>query len=77
MLTKEQTDRFATEGVLVVENILPPELLTRIRAEYAQLLDILYDDWHAQGLVPSPGRQDFWAKLLTAYKAGCDWFQPM
>ncbi|MFC4671670.1 phytanoyl-CoA dioxygenase family protein [Seohaeicola nanhaiensis] len=77
MLTQAQIDRFNTEGVLVVENLLPPDLLIRIRAEYADLLDSLYDRWHAEGLVPPPGDQDFWAKLQTSYTAGCDWFQPM
>lgn len=77
MLTQAQIDRFNTEGVLVVENLLPPDLLIRIRAEYADLLDALYDRWHVEGLVPPPGDQDFWAKLQTSYAAGCDWFQPM
>ncbi|MFD2856101.1 hypothetical protein ACFSZS_16945 [Seohaeicola zhoushanensis] len=27
--------------------------------------------------MPQAGTQDFWAKLLTSYRAGCDWFQPM
>ena len=77
MLTQSQIDRFKTEGVIVVENILPRGLLTRIHAEYAELLDKLYDGWHAEGRVPAPGSQDFWSKLLTSYRAGCDWFQPM
>jgi hypothetical protein len=77
MLSKTQIDAFHHEGVIVVEDVLDPDLLARIRAEYADLLDWLYARWHAEGRVP-PGKDlDFWQKLLVSYKAGCDWFQPM
>ncbi|MBD3678749.1 MAG: phytanoyl-CoA dioxygenase family protein [Rhodobacteraceae bacterium] len=76
-LTDEQKTRFATEGYLVIEDVLPPDLLDRIRAEYAGLMDGLYGGWQAKGLVPDGSGMDFWDKLLTSYKAGCDWFQPM
>ncbi|WP_343079052.1 phytanoyl-CoA dioxygenase family protein [Ostreiculturibacter nitratireducens] len=77
MLSEAQIEQFEREGVLVVEDVLSPDLLGRIRAEYEDLLDRLYEGWHAEGLVPSPEGMDFWAKLLTSYRAGCDWFQPM
>ncbi|MEO1329312.1 MAG: phytanoyl-CoA dioxygenase, partial [Pseudomonadota bacterium] len=87
MLTERQIETFETDGVLVVEDLLPPDLLTRIRSEYVALLDGLYAAWAAEGRVPpsdvppsdvqpSDGL-GFWDKLLTAYRAGCDWFQPM
>lgn len=77
MLSREQVDQFGRDGVLVVPDVLPPDLLAGIRAEYAALLDGLYADWHAQGRVPAPAGRDFWEKLLVSYRAGCDWFQPM
>lgn len=77
MLTREQIDQFHTEGVVVVPDVLPASVLDAVVAEYHAVLDDIYDDWHAQGLVPPPADQDFWQKLLTSYEAGCDWFQPM
>ncbi len=77
MLTQTQIDTFNRDGVLVVDDILPTSVLNNVKAEYTTLLDRLYDGWHANGLVPPANGQEFWTKLLTAYHAGCDWFQPM
>lgn len=77
MLTKEQIEEFEREGVLVIPDVIPSEILTQLREEYSALLDALYDRWHEEGRVPPPGDMDFWQKLLVSYKAGCDWFQPM
>ncbi len=77
VLTQEQIDRFETEGVLVVEDVLDPEILGRVRSEYEALLDGLYHGWRAEGLVPPADEADFFEKLLLSYHAGCDWFQPM
>lgn len=75
-LTQTQQARFEADGYLVVPDVLSADLLTRLRAEYATLLDQLYAGWQEQGLVP-PCNGDFFDKLLTCYRAGCDWFQPM
>ncbi len=75
MLSQAQIASFETDGVLVVEDVLTPAILSAIRAEYAALLDRLYDGWQAEGRVPEA--QGFDARLLAAYRAGCDWFQPM
>jgi phytanoyl-CoA hydroxylase len=77
MLTPEQIETFRQDGVLVVPDVLPADLLSSIRSEYGALLDRLYQGWQTQGLVPSGEDLDFWQKLLVSYDAGCDWFQPM
>jgi len=77
MLSQAQKTHFDENGYLVVEDILPENLLAGIRAEYAALLDNLYDGWAKTGRVPNSPGLDFWQKLLLAYKGGCDWFQPM
>lgn len=77
MLSAAQIDQFNTQGYLVVEDVLEPEILAALRAEYEGLLDGLYAGWQAEGKLGPPETDDFWGKLLTAYKAGCDWFQPM
>lgn len=76
-LSDPQIAQFARDGYLVVEDVLSPDLLARIRQEYAGLLDTLYDNWEAEGAVPPAAGRDFWDKLLTSYRAGRDWFQPM
>lgn len=77
MLTQDQIETFNRDGVLVVPDVLPTDVLNAVKDEYRALLDTLYAGWHAEGLVPSPEGMDFWQKLLVSYKAGCDWFQPM
>lgn len=78
MLTAEQITAFETDGYLVVPDVIPPDVMARVRDEYRALMDHLYAGWHAEGLVETPPEQlDFWGKLLAAYKAKCDWFQPM
>lgn len=52
-------------------------VLDPVRQEYAALMDRLYDGWYKEGKVPPPDGMGFDDKLLTAYRAGCDWFQPM
>ncbi|WP_299779642.1 phytanoyl-CoA dioxygenase family protein [uncultured Roseobacter sp.] len=78
MLTYAQRRAFATDGYLVLEDVLPPDIRAQVQSEYAALLDGLCEGWVADGLLPQEVmQQDFWQKLLTAYEAGCDWFQPM
>ncbi len=78
MLTADQVRAFETDGYLVVPDVVPADVLDRVRAEYSTLMDGLYAGWLAEGRVHTPPDQlDFWGKLLEAYKAGCDWFQPM
>lgn len=78
MLTYAQRRAFATDGYLVLEDVVPPEIRAQVESEYAALLDSLCEGWVAEELLPADVLQhDFWQKLLTAYEAGCDWFQPM
>ena len=77
-LSSDQIRQFQTVGYVVVPDLIPADILARVKAEYAELLDGLYDGWIADGLVQTPEKDlDFWGKLLSAYQAGCDYFQPM
>jgi hypothetical protein len=78
MLTQAQIHQFETEGYLVVPDIIPSSIMADVRDEYATLLDGLYEGWFKDGLVTTPpDGLDFWGKLLSAYRAGCDYFQPL
>jgi phytanoyl-CoA hydroxylase len=77
MLSASQREAYETHGFLVVEDVIDVRILDAVRQEYAGLLDLLYAGWQAEGRVGAPARDDFWGKLVTAYEAGCDWFQPM
>ncbi|MEM9433119.1 MAG: phytanoyl-CoA dioxygenase family protein [Pseudomonadota bacterium] len=70
MLSADQRAEFEKTGVLVVENIVPERILSSIRHEYSDLLDELCEGWGITG----SGFED---KLIKAYLAGHDWFQPM
>ncbi len=78
MLTDDQRTSFELNGYLVVENVLDQKtVIDPIRKEYAALLNALYDGWVKEGKLPGCGESGFQDKLLAAYRAGCDWFQPM
>ena len=78
MLSQDQIRFFEDEGYLVIENVIDQKtVLDPVRQEYAALMDRLYEGWHNEGKVPPPNGMGFDDKLLTAYRAGCDWFQPM
>ena len=77
MLSQAQIDQFAQQGYLVVEDLLTPEVLAAVRAEYATLMDELYQSWFDQGLVSkAPDSLEFWDKLEVAYRGGFEWYQP-
>lgn len=83
MLTNDQRALFRDTGYLVLDDVLDAARILRpIEAEYAALLDGLIAGWQRDGLMPrQPGgdgtRRDFAGRLVAAYRAGCDWFQPM
>jgi ectoine hydroxylase-related dioxygenase (phytanoyl-CoA dioxygenase family) len=77
MLTQADIDHFQSQGYLIVEDLIDEKTLAAIRQEYADLMDRLYADWHAEGLVARPPEGlSFWEKLEQCYKAGFDWYQP-
>ena len=77
MLTQAQIDQFWSQGYLVVEDLIDQETVKAVKAEYAALMDELYDDWHRQGLVSKPSADmGFFDKLDVAFRGGFDWYQP-
>ncbi|NNE23165.1 MAG: phytanoyl-CoA dioxygenase family protein, partial [Rhizobiales bacterium] len=77
MLNTDQLQAFEHDGYLVVEDVFDAAVLDALKAEYAELLDELYAGWFRRGLVTAPpDGLGFFDKLLNAYRAGCDWFQP-
>ena len=76
-LSSEQLSFFKQNGYLVIEDLLDETCLAAVKQEYAELMDSLYDGWHAQGLVPkATPEMTFWDKLEHCYKGGFDWYQP-
>ena len=73
MLTKAQIARFRSVGYLVVEDVLDASVLDPVRAEHRALLDDLIGGWGMESLAG----ENFQEKLIAAYQAGHDWFQPM
>ena len=78
MLTADQIAQFHAQGYLIVKDVVSPQLLAAIRGEYDQVMDGLYRDWYAAGLVDdAPDGLDYWGKLDRARAAGVEWFQPL
>ena len=57
MLSQSQIDAFDRQGYLVVEDVLPLDVLAAVRAEYEDLLDGLYADWQTEGRVGVAGNE--------------------
>ena len=78
MLNNEHIANFRRDGFVVIEDVFDQSsVLDPVRQEYAQLLDGLYADWYREGRVDvAPEGLSFDDKLLIAYRAKCDWFQP-
>lgn len=77
MLSAEQVKTFETQGYLVVEDLLEPDVRERVKQEYFELMETLYAGWREEGLLNGGGARDFWGQLDAANRAGIDWFQPM
>ena len=73
MLAPDQIETFKRDGYLILPDVLPMELLARIRAEYSDLLQGLIKDWGLDHMAA----ESFETQLIAAYEAGYDWFQPL
>ncbi len=78
MLTDTQMSQFERDGYLVLEDVIDRGTIAAIHAEYAELMDKMYDDWHAMGKVPaSSSDMNFFDKIDVAINAGIEWYQPL
>jgi len=75
MLTLEQKRFFADQGYLVVPDVVT-EALDAVKAEYHALMDGLWRGWVREGRV-SADVTGFEERIIAAYRAGCEYFQPM
>jgi len=74
MLAQSQIDNFNRHGYLVVEDVVT-QALPAVAAEYEALLDGLWQGWLTEGRVKDTPR--FEDRIVAAYRAGCEYFQPM
>jgi len=75
MLRQDQIAFYRANGFLVVPDVLDQRrVLDPVRQEYRVLLDDLLEGWGLAGDLAGAG---FEARLIAAYRAGHDWFQPM
>ncbi len=78
MLTESQRNQFETDGYVVIEDVIDAQTLAAVQAEYASLMDDMYDAWHRAGEVPAATPDmGFFDKLDVAVKAGIEWYQPL
>ena len=84
MLSAAQRAQFDEEGFLVVENAIDrARVLEPVIAEYDTLLDNLWRGWVDAGQLDAAdapgenGAASFEARIIRAYAAGLDYFQPM
>jgi len=79
MLSDRQLREFEENGYLVVDNVLDRKtVLEPVIEEYEQLLGELRSRWIAEGrLDPDASADTFQDKIISAYRAGLDYFQPM
>jgi ectoine hydroxylase-related dioxygenase (phytanoyl-CoA dioxygenase family) len=79
MLDDQQLEQFREDGYLVVDEVLDPEtVLDPVIEEYEQLLSQLGARWISEGrLAPDAPAATFQDRIISAYRAGLDYFQPM
>lgn len=79
MLSQRQLRQFAEDGFLVVEHLLDRKrTLDPVIGEYEALLDGLWQRWIASGaLSPEEPASTFEDRILRAYRAGLEYFQPL
>ncbi|MEL6682902.1 MAG: phytanoyl-CoA dioxygenase family protein, partial [Pseudomonadota bacterium] len=71
MQSAAEIAQFNRDGFLVIEDVIDPDTVAAVRAEYEALMDRLYDGWAKSGQVPpaTPGMR-FFDKISAAVKAG-------
>lgn len=79
MLSAAQVRQFETDGFLVVEQVLDrAATLDPVIAEYEAVLDELWRGWIADGaLAAAEPARTFEQRIVRAYRAGLEYFQPM
>lgn len=79
VLNCEQLSHFHDHGYLVVENIIDKDLVLKpLVDEYDRVLGQLFESWQTQGLLKNAaGMETFQERILAAYAAGLDYFQPL
>ncbi len=79
MLNAEQQEEFARDGFLVVEDVLDAKrTLAPVIREYEAIAARLRAQWIADGrLDPAAPADRFEDFILSTYRAGLDYFQPM
>ena len=79
MLSQDKLGEFEEKGFLVIEDLIDrTTVLEPLIAEYEELLSDLRRTWIAEGrLDPAAPSSTFQELIISAYKAGLDYFQPM
>lgn len=79
MLSQAQLQRFEEDGFLVLNDVIDREaVLEPVIREYEQIMDRLRADWIADGrLAPDAAAATFEDRVISAYRSGLDYFQPM
>lgn len=74
MLNQTQIEDFKRHGFLVVDDVVT-DALPAVRSEYETVLDGLWQEWLQEGRVTdTPHFED---RIVAAYRAGCEYFQPL
>lgn len=79
MLSAAQMRQFEEDGFLVVENVIDrAATLDPVIVEYEEILDDLWKGWVDAGVLDAADRCDgFQDRIVRAYAAGMEYFQPM
>ena len=79
MLSPAEVSQFEDQGFLVLENVIDQaSVLDPVIQEYEVLLETLRTDWIADGKIdPAAPAGNFEERIISAYRAGLDYFQPM
>lgn len=79
MLSTDQLQQFDEQGYLVVDGVIDPEKTRApLVAEYEAIMDRLVAQWKSQGSLDAVDfGGSFEQRIIAAYRAGLEYFQPM